>query len=110
VTREEAQQPGVESMSGETGAKVEKVERESGENGESFFMSSAGDTELLPRGLSTATQGTNLSLLVPFRNVISERRRVENKSGEIFCQNKRTAAKVEEVEKLKSGKFSGQKK
>ena len=30
------------------------------------------------------TQGTLFTLLVPFRNVISERRTLQNKSGEIY--------------------------
>ena len=49
------------------------------------------------------TQGTLLTLLVPFRNVISERRMLQNKSGEIYGR------KSGESEKVKSGEISGQK-
>jgi hypothetical protein len=34
------------------------------------------------------TQGTFSTLLVPFRNVISEQRRLQNKSGEIYGKKK----------------------
>jgi hypothetical protein len=70
-------------------------------------MSSAGAMELLPRGLSLENQGTFSTLLVPFRNVISERRMLQNKSRK-HCRHKKVE-KVEKVEKLKSGKNCGQK-
>ena len=40
------------------------------------------ELEPLPRGFSSGTQGTCITLLVPLRNVISERRRLQNKNGE----------------------------
>jgi hypothetical protein len=42
------------------------------------------------------TQGTFSTLLVPFRNVISERRTLQNESGEIYGQ------KVEKVGKWRN--------
>jgi hypothetical protein len=50
------------------------------------------------------TQGTFSTLLVPCRNVISERKTLQNKSGEIYGKKK-----VEKVEKLKSGESFCQK-
>jgi hypothetical protein len=56
------------------------------------------------------TQGTFLTLLVPFQNWISERRTLQNKSGEIYRQLMvKKVEKVEKVEKLKSGEISGPK-
>jgi hypothetical protein len=63
-------------------------------------MSWAGAMELLPRGLSLETQETFSALLVPFRNVISERRRLQNISGE-NCGD----LKAEKVVKLKKMVF-----
>ena len=52
-----------------------------GENGEIYCTMLAG-TEPQPRCFSSRTQGTCITLLVPLRNVISERRRLQNKNGE----------------------------
>ncbi len=105
MTREGTQQPGDETRSGGGGAKVEKVE-----SGEIYCMSWADAMELLPRGLHWETQGTFSTLLVPFRNVISERRTLQNKSGEMYRQLVvKKVEKVEKVEKLKSEQISGPK-
>jgi hypothetical protein len=49
------------------------------------------------------TQATFSTLLDPFRNVISEWRTLQNKSGEIYGQKK--VEKVEKVENLKVEKW-----
>ncbi len=91
MTREGARQPGAETRS------VEKVEKLIACNGQvqpwsCYLVAFHRETQ--------GTFSTFSTLLVPFRNVISERRTLQNKSGEIYRQKK---WKVEKVEKLKSG-------
>ncbi len=45
------------------------------------------------------TQGTFSTLLVPFQNVISERRTLQNKSGEIYGQKSGESGESDEIEK-----------
>ena len=68
------------------------------ENGEIYCTLLAG-TEPRPRGFSSGTQGTCITLLVPLRNVISERRRLQNKNGE---------KSKEKWRKWKNGEKSGE--
>lgn len=65
---------------------MEKILVKNGENGEIYCTMLAG-TEPQPRGFSSGTQGTCITLLVPLRNVISERRRLQNKNGEKSGEN-----------------------
>ena len=76
MTREGARQPGAETRSVE---KVEKVEKLIACNGQVLWSCYLAD-------FHRKTQGTFSTLLVPFRNVISERRTLQNKSGENYRQ------------------------
>ena len=76
-----------------------------GENGEIYCTMLAG-TEPQPRGFSSGTQGTCITLLVPLRNVISERRRLQNKNGEKSGENGEKSG--ENGENGKSGEKSGE--
>ena len=75
------------------------------ENGEIYCTLLAG-TEPRPRGFSSGTQGTCITLLVPLRNVISERRRLQNKNGEKSGENGEKSG--ENGENGKSGEKSGE--
>ena len=58
---------------------------------EKFIARSWQGREPRPRGTTSwpfvRTQGTNIMLLVPLRNVISERGRLQNKNGEKSGEN-----------------------
>ncbi len=85
MMREGAQHPGDETRSGGCGAKVEKVEKmEKVEK----FIACRGQVpwSCYLVAFHWETQGTFSTLLVPFRNVISERRTLQNKSREIYRQ------------------------
>ena len=57
-----------------------------------------------PRGSTSwpfvRTQGTCITLLVPLRNVISERRRLQNKNGEKVVKMEEKVVKMEKIEKI----------
>ena len=81
---------------------MEKIVVKNGENGEIYCTMLAG-TEPQPRGFSSGTQGTCITLLVPLRNVISERRRLQNKNGEKSGENGengKVEKKVVKMEKI----------
>jgi hypothetical protein len=84
MTREGEQQPGDETRSWGCGAKVEKMEKvEKVEKLElNKFISCCGQVSwnCYLVAFHWETQGTFSTLLVPFRNVISERRTLQNKS------------------------------
>jgi hypothetical protein len=53
--------------------------------------------EAVPRGLSSKTQGTCITLLVPLRNVISERRRMQNRGEESRFRMEKKVVKMEKI-------------